>query len=260
MMKYTHCALAGVILTASATQAFSADIIDPVVIDPAPAAVAVGGWYLRGYLGMTNQDFDGITSDLYLQPAIEAYGWHDSGSFASSPLAGVGVGYQFNDFLRGDVTVEYRGKADFYALDWKTVGGVTTTNDFTAKKSEWLVLANAYADLGDFGGIKPYLGAGIGASRNTISNLRDVNVLSSGAARAASDPSWEFAWALHAGLGFQVTDNVTFDLGYSYVNLGDGRTGPMLNDDPAWDIPNDGFVFNDLTSHDVKFGVRYLFN
>ena len=69
-------------------------------------------------------------------------------------------------FRRGDLTVEYRGKSDFEALDWvdSTVTGLTT-NDFRAKKSEWLIMANAYADLGTFYSVTPYLGAGIGASK-----------------------------------------------------------------------------------------------
>ena len=71
---------------------------------------------------------------------------------------------------------------------------------------------------------------------------------------------WNFAWALHAGLGFQATDRLTVDLGYSFVSLGEGQTGPMMNDDPAFDIANDGFQFNDIYSHDLKLGVRYSLN
>ncbi len=108
-----------------------------------------------------------------------------------------------------------------------------------------------------FSGVTPYLGAGIGASRNTISGFRDVNELMSGAAWAEERSKWNFAWALHAGLGIQATDRMTVDLGYSYVSLGDVVTGPLNNDDPAFTLPNNGMVFKDLTSHDFKLGIRY---
>src|SRR5690606_31446224 len=115
--------------------------------------------------------FKGLDSSLYDNPAIIEYGWHDRGGFDSAPIYGGGVGYKFNDYLRGDLTVEYRGKSDFDALDWVTTQVSTTTNDFRAKKSELLLLANAYADVGNFHGVTPYVGVGIGASRNTISSF-----------------------------------------------------------------------------------------
>ena len=40
-------------------------------------------------------------------------------------------------------------------------------------KTEWLFLTNAYIDLGTWWCVTPFIGAGIGASRNTISNFMD---------------------------------------------------------------------------------------
>lgn len=250
--------LVGAMMIFTALPAFAADILpDPVPVQPAPV---FGGWYLRGHIGMTNQALDNLDIDLYRDPSILSHGWHDSGNFDSSPLFGGGIGYQFNEWFRADVTAEYRGKSDFRALDWVNfTDGSFQTNEYGAQKSEWLIMANAYADLGNFNGITPYVGAGIGASRNTISGFRDVNELRSGAAWAAEDSQWNLAWALHAGLGIAVTDRTTIDLGYSFVSLGDARTGPLTNDDPAFTLPNDGFRFKDLTSHDLKVGVRYSF-
>ena len=109
----------------------------------------------------------------------------------------------------------------------------TTTNDFRAQKSEWLFLANAYADLGTFYGITPYVGAGIGTSRNTISGFRDINIINGGGGYAGDESQWNFAWALHTGIGIQATERLTIDLGYSFVSLGDAHTGPLQNDDPG---------------------------
>ena len=79
---------------------------------------------------------------------------------------------RFNDWFRVDVTGEYRGKTAFRGLDIYPGG----TNDYYGTKSEWLFLANAYIDLGTWWCITPFVGAGIGYSRNTMDNFRDVNV------------------------------------------------------------------------------------
>ncbi|PSJ62433.1 outer membrane protein [Pseudaminobacter soli (ex Li et al. 2025)] len=257
-MRKFLTALAALMAGGMSVPAMAADLVEqPVVVAP-----AIGAWYIRGYLGMTNQRLGELRSDLYNDPTIVAYGWHDKGGFSSSPLFGGGIGYQYNDWVRGDVTLEYRGAADFNALDWVDHGGGNAyTNEFHAKKSEWLFLANGYVDLGEFGPFVPYVGAGIGTSRNTISQFRDVNVMNRGGAWADSDAQWNFAWALHAGLGIKATDRMTIDLGYSFVNLGNARTGPEINYDPVANPgPYDGVQFHRLTSHDLKLGIRYAFN
>ena len=38
-------------------------------------------------------------------------------AFNSAPFFGLGVGYNFNDWLRFDVTGEYRGRANFHGFD-----------------------------------------------------------------------------------------------------------------------------------------------
>ena len=169
MYGFARKALFAALLAGVAGPALAADYIEEPI-----EVVAVGGWYIRGYLGMSNQFFDGLESDLFDIPF--AFGWYDEGGFGSAPIVGGGVGYEFNDYLRGDLTVEWRGKSDFYALDWLQLvdGGPITTNEYTAKKSELVFMANGYYDFGDFYGITPYVGAGIGASYNTISHFRDV--------------------------------------------------------------------------------------
>jgi opacity protein-like surface antigen len=258
MMKtVVKLAVSAVMMTSAAIPALAADLYEPEVIvykDPEPAP-AYGGWYLRGYIGMTNQRYKGLDYAGFHDAAIQ-HSWLDKGGFGSSPLFGGAVGYQVNHWLRGDISVEYRGKASFNALDRVVDAGAISTNDYRAMKSEWLLLANAYADLGTYHGITPYIGAGIGASRNTISHFNDTNVQNSGGGYAGTGSKWNLAWALHAGLGYELTERATLDLGYSFVHLGDGKTARAYNHNGT-SRPNDGFKFKDLVSHDVKVGLRY---
>lgn len=263
-MMSLRTAAAGAVIAIVTTlgAADAADLIpyEPKMIEPLPPMELRGGVYIRGYIGMTNQRLRKLDFPDLHDPDF-AFIFLDKGGFDSGVLFGGGVGYQFNEWLRMDLTGEYRGRTHFTALDhatWLGEGDANEwTNEYEAKKSEWLVLANAYLDLGSWKGLTPYVGAGIGASRNTISHFRDINMEEGGVWYAPSASKWNLAWALHAGLGFEVTDQLTLDLAYRYVDLGDARTGTNLH---AWDSDTRPAVhFKGLTSHDVMLGLRWNF-
>jgi opacity protein-like surface antigen len=246
-------------IVATAMPANAADILyDPPPVykyHPPEKEVIHGGWYLRGHIGMTNQRLRRLEHPAF--DLVDNFEWLDKGGFSSAPLFGGGIGYEFNDWLRGDITVEYRGKASFSALDrWDAAPGDPRTNHYTAKKSELLFMANAYADLGKYHGFTPYIGAGIGVSRNTISHFNDINVLEPAGGYADSKSVWQLAWALHAGVGYQLTDRATLDFGYSFTHLGNAKTGELRNYDPSI-ASLDPVTFKRLHSHDFKVGLRY---
>ena len=100
----------------------------------------------------------------------------------------------------------------------------------------WLVLANAYVDLGTWWCVTPFIGAGVGTLARqhlelhaTPASLQLTNLPFVGGppvasyASATSGSKWNFAWAAHAGLAYQVNPQLTLELAYSYVDLGSGR-------------------------------------
>jgi opacity protein-like surface antigen len=225
---------------------------------PMPAAVAdVSGWYLRGDIGMTNQQVK--TLDNVLFPQTPGLVLRDK-NFEAGMLFGLGAGYKLNNWFRFDVTGEYRGETGFHGLDtWND--GAARFNNYTAKKSEWLVLANAYLDLGTWWCITPFIGAGVGWSSVTIHSFRDAGIDGGGVptmAYADAASKSNFAWALHAGLAYEVTKTFTVEMAYRYVNLGSGTTGDIIAYDGTNNF-NNPMKFKDITSHDLKFGVRWMF-
>jgi opacity protein-like surface antigen len=243
----------------STTAANAADF--PVAPAPqmvrAPVAEA-SGWYLRGDIGMTNQQVKKLDNELF--PGTANLVIHDK-NFEGGMLFGVGVGYKVNNWFRFDVTGEYRGETGFHGFDtWTDPGGLPRFNNYSAKKSEWLVMANAYLDLGTWWCITPFIGAGVGWSYNTIHSFRDTGVGELGGptmafAHAASKSN--FAWALHAGLSYEVTKSFSVELAYRYLNLGDAVSGDIIGFDGT-NLINNPMHFKDITSHDVKFGVRWM--
>ncbi len=224
---------------------------------PPPVIEEFGGWYIRGDIGMTNQAVNKLDNVLYATATdlrvIDK-------NFESGMLFGVGFGYKWNSWLRLDVTGEYRGETGFHGMDVYTDGG-PRFNNYTAKKSEWLYLANIYADLGTWGGITPFIGAGIGLARIGIHSFRDAGIDGFGAptlAYAESDYKWNVAYALHAGFAYEVSKNLTLEMAYRYVYLGHGQSGDIIAYDGTNTIRNP-MIFRDIDSHDLKLGIRYQF-
>jgi opacity protein-like surface antigen len=232
---------------------------------PAPPPVPVlhdySGWYLRGDIGASNAQVKSL--DLVPLPASflgETITTPFLG-FESSPFFRLGAGYQVNNWLRIDGTGEYRANAYFHGQQVESQGGVTLPDDYTANYSSWLFLANAYVDLGTWYCITPFLGAGVGGSYNTISNFMDTGSTQSGATILSTTyfdthSQWSFAWALYAGLSYQVTPGFSVELTYRYLDLGNAQTGtPHAFDGTV--IPTSPFQFKDITSSDFMLGVRW---
>lgn len=245
--------------------AFAADMPAPQpYYAPPPPVEDPSGWYLRGDIGFSNQKVK--DRDYYSYPQLLSL--NQSNSFDSGGIFGVGVGYQFNNWFRADVTGQYRGNANFHGLDltsYPDTGTVQRGSDvYSANKSEWVVMANAYVDLGTWWCVTPFIGAGVGASRNTISNFTDIGANGTaafgtvpGVASAQSNSKWNLAWALHTGVAYKVTPNMSVELGYSYMNLGDAVTGELVTKDGFGAGGGHMMKFNDITSHDLKLGVRW---
>jgi opacity protein-like surface antigen len=246
-MKSTKTSLiAGIAAATIAAPALAADM-PPPVYKAAPVVIETGGWYLRGDIGFSNQKVDELTSPAYTSAVTVLKKEVDA-----APFGGLGVGYQFNNWFRVDVTGEYRGGAAFRGLDSYGAG----SNDYWGTKSEWLFLGNAYIDLGTWWCFTPFVGAGIGYSRNTISNWRDINNQTGATAYADTNSQWEMAWALHAGVAYKVTPNFTAEFAYRYVSLGDFATTDMIGFNGTNAVYNP-LQLNNVTSHDFKLGLRW---
>ena len=249
-------------LICSAAVAADMPIAPPPAYAPPPVE-DFGGWYLRGDIGFSNQQVKDLRygrESAYSQLTS----LNQQTSFDAAGIYGVGVGYQFNSWFRADLVGQYRGNSNFKGTDrfTGTANGFPYSgiDNYGASKSEWLVMANGYVDLGTWWCVTPFVGAGVGAARVTMSNFTDtgVNNIPFSTVSYASAPTaskWNRAWARHTGLAYKVNPNLTLELAYSYLNLGDGYTGSLATYDGL--TSNNSFKFKDITSHDVKLGVRW---
>src|SRR3954447_19604593 len=250
--------------TLMSSAAFAADmaIAPPPAYAPPPVVEDFGGWYLRGDIGFSNQRVNRLDNVLDANNLTS----RQNLAFGTAGIFGLGAGYRFNNWFRADVTGEYRGNSTFFGTDNLTyIGPAFGADTYHATKSEWVVLANAYVDLGTWWCMTPFIGAGVGGARVSISNFTDQGIVTPvpgpGPALASlafgdNVAKWNFAWALHAGVAYKVTPNFTVELAYRYLDMGNGLTGDLHAFDGTNAIVNPT-TFKSITSHDLKLGVRW---
>ena len=70
--------------------------------------------------------------------------------------------------------------------------------------------------------------------------------------RAEDNTEWNLAWALHAGVSYEISSDVTLDLGYRFTYLGDGETGRYSTFGTT--TTQGPTTLKDIVSHDVMVG------
>jgi opacity protein-like surface antigen len=225
---------------------------------PPPAAEpCCSNWYLRGFVGV------GMNGAYNLDVTnVPAGNYFASNSIGDSTFIGGGVGYNWNSWLRFDATAEYRSKARITALSVFTPPNAAVALDqFEGNLKSWVFLANAYVDLGTWNCFTPFVGAGIGGAYNMISDFTDVtpDVAAFGNATGSSfglgrgTNNWDLAWALYAGLTYNVSNAFKVDLTYRYLNYGSAKETVDCNGGTGCNA----FTFKDLHSNDIMLGLRW---
>lgn len=251
--------LGSALVLVSAQAAMAADIYQPPLkggydVPPPPSD---RGIYFKGYVGQANTNVGSIWTPLFENNDVTVF----NNDMKSSALFGVGIGWRARHWLRFDLTGDYRGDAAFFAMDRLPNATTPTglqTNEYTADISSWLFLANAYWDIGTWCGFTPYVGAGIGFANISVEGLKDVNVPANSVFYAADNSTTNFAWAIHAGVSYDVSPQLAIDLAYRYADLGNASSGVVTAYDNSSSYSE--VAIRDITANDVMLGVRYKFN
>jgi opacity protein-like surface antigen len=223
--------VSAVALVISGTGGLAADMPGfPSVSPPLPGPVGefFSGWYLRGDLGYrfhhVGEAFDLTTS-------------YPNTSLTDAYVVGLGAGYKWQWF-RVDVTGDYGGRSQ---VDGSNATG---SSSFTSRVDTYTVMFNAYADLGTWWGITPYVGGGIGRAR-----LGTLDYQTTPASPLLIPPAyrWNTAWAAMAGFSYNLSYNLLLDVGYRHIDMGDAPGNPTFN-------PN---VIKSLTGDEIRIGLRY---
>lgn len=275
MASFKALCLAGVASLAVNASAHAADLLPPpppVEMPVMPAPAIGGGWYLRGDVGEGNLQLrNGISTfspspNPYTTPggAIipQPYGFNQNYDVTPQVALGLGAGYQFNHFLRADVTGEYRFGSSYHATEGYAAGATYPGGGdyYSGSITNAVFLANGYVDLGTWCHLTPYIGAGVGVAVNQFSGVTDANIANFGqiGGAASAHSSTDLAYAFMAGLAYDIGPNLKLDVGYRYLDMGRISTGTFNCYGSCGN--NSGEVQHyHLVSQDVRLGLRYSF-
>ena len=228
------------------------------------------GWYIRGDGGVGINNLRSSTSDFlpgFVVPSFQ----YDYAKLGDSGLIGIGVGYQFNNWFRADLTGEYRGSANYHAVAsydgiaagvncGQVLGGSPRCSDiYNGTVSSTVFMANGYVDLGTWAGLTPYIGAGVGFANNKSGMFTDTALGLSGGGFSTGASKTNFAWAGMAGLSYAVSQNLKLEMGYRYLNLGSVNSGAIICQPVGIACPQEVQKFK-LASHDLRIGMRWMIN
>lgn len=248
--------LVGALLWAPGARAADLDPGYADVPPPIPQQVVSfgSGWYIRGDLG-GGRGLSTVAGDppLGAAPALKIA--TDSNVSYTGSLGG---GYALNNWFRFDTMFDYhkpvqdahagKGFTCAYAVYGTPIGASTFTgrgfdqehcpSNLQAKVNSYDLMANGYIDLGNWNGLTPYVGAGIGLSFGSYKtgvnyfypngSAYDFNytdpitntALNQNFDKTASGNYYNLAWALMAGVSYDVYSHVKLDISYRYLNLG----------------------------------------
>lgn len=277
MRQFLKCSsLVGIVCLGFVSAAPAADldkIISPLNA-PTIKPVEVGnGWYLRGDIGYTaEQKYDAPTFNTFSVANNYRAGTVTSHSFKDDFSIGGGIGYQFTDMFRGDVTLDLI-KGGFSmsgtGLDQcASTSPVGTTCSMTtgAQYDHYMAMVNGYLDLGTISGFTPYVGAGAGYTKVTYGGVTTTGTCVDGAGTCgttaavtsthAGNSEWRPTWAVMAGMSYDLNEQVKFDLGYKYSNIGSGSMYGYDADATALGATGSQATDGGFERHEVRLGMR----
>ena len=217
---------------------------------PAHAAPSIAGpCYLRGDIGYS---WTGDTSAQYVGNAVGERVRGPSLDNGALYEAGIGCGSGSRG-LRGEVAVGFRTDRDWKGDIDIVINNAPVDPPIKTKLDSYTVMVNGYYDFGNFRGFVPYVGAGVGVALHDMDYVIVEHPASPNPQHGETKA--DLAWAVMAGVGYQVTSRAILDVGYRYIDMGSA----VSNQGDTAQALNPKLLLNDLTAHEFKVGLRYHF-
>jgi opacity protein-like surface antigen len=176
-------------------------------------------------------------------------GTHQDIDVQDTGLFGVGVGMKVDDQVRVEGNVTYYSPFD---VDGQDGAGNTISTELESIGAMVSVLydieqVHSYLGTDTF---TPYVGAGVG-----ISMLDTDTMTTAGGNPEPGTEVYNLTYAARAGLGARISDTLTLDFGYKFMNMGkfeqDGGVSNGANSKTT--------KFDDLLVHEFTAGLRFQF-
>ena len=176
---------------------------------------------------------------------------------------GTAFGFSVGKYLTDSFRLELEAiKRTGYEFDARDIQDPEFTDK--AKMQTEALFINGFYDFQPFTmsntAITPYLGGGMGISRNKMgTDVFHVNGVPNGLT-INGDTINQFAYKLAAGTLISLTQQLSLDVNYQYVNLGAFKGGTeRINDDGTTVILQRGVNGGEIKTQELMVGLQYNF-
>ena len=170
---------------------------------------------------------------------------------------GMGCGSGSRGF-RYEAMLGYHGQRGIggQTAPYQYSGSDPYSSKITSAVTSYTGMVNGYFDLGNFRGVVPYIGAGVGLAYH---QMDDYTIFHPSAPAnvpymTGGDNDLTLAWSLMTGFAYQVSDRAILDFGYRYIDLGRAATA---RHDVFAQGSHSRLAADDMTAHEIKIGLRY---
>jgi len=186
-----------------------------------------------------------------------------TGGFDPSLVVEGALGYRFNRWIRAEALLSWQPDLDFKGQS-NFRGAAGSNQPVNGAVSSVAGFGVAYVDLPRIGGLRPFLGAGLGVAHNQIDSL-NFHFPGIGATASTTTPggsSSNLAYLLTAGISLPLSARIDLDLAYRFSDLGSVKTSSghaqVVRPTRTFSIPIEG-TSADLKAHGLLLSLRYAF-
>ena len=221
-------------------------------------AIDLEGYYITAKGGVSKTSDTGETSFILSKGASRALQDDDLGTDSA-------FGFSLGNYLTDSFRLELEAiKRTGYEYDGRAIPFPTFT--YNTKIQTESLFINGFYDFQPFTmsntAITPYLGGGVGISRNKMgTTVFRSNGIPSGST-IDGDTINQFAYKLSAGTLVSITEQLSLDVNYQYVNLGAFKGGTEFSNNgvrlPALDRQR-GINGGDIKTQELMAGLQFKF-
>ena len=184
------------------------------------------GLYVSGNLGFAMASDSDLTNSTVPGTTINT-------EFDTGLAMGAALGYDFSKF-------RVEGEISYQKNDVSQIGSQGVLLNNTGEVAAFSFLINGYYDFINSSAFTPYISAGLGFAQVEFNDLDISGLGFSG----SNDDDTVFAYQVGIGIGYAVTEKVTIDVKYRYLDT----------DDSEYDTTKAEF-----TGNNFLFGIRFNF-
>jgi len=222
-------------------------------------AIDLEGYYITPKAGISNTMDTGVTNINNGGTIKDLY----DDDLGTGSAFGFSAGKYLSDNFRLELELI---KRTGYEYDADYIGGLEEALRMSqaGDLDSTSIFVNGFYDFQPFSirntAITPYLGGGIGISRNKMDKVNDLISGVSQGVTIDGDTVNQFAYKLSAGTLVSLTEQLSLDVNYQYVNLGSFKSGARVEVNGVFNQDLvEGVNGGEIKTQELMVGLQYKF-